>query len=333
MTQRTRQPWPGIIAGVLALAALFAVIGPPIARAHFQTITLTPEALPAGTVGVAYSVTITASGGEAPYTYVIEGTVPAELTLDSSTGVLSGTVSGAGTLTFTVVATDNNGISGSQEYQISFTESGAAPPPEEQPTPIPTADLNQLRREQLGAPRIEVDTSVGGLAIRSGPFVGATLENIAQPGFEYNIVGEYVPPGSRFTWYLIEYEVEVGRPPNSIIDLRTGWVSSRFVDVRGFILDIVPVANPFDGITTDNTGVSTVSRFKSNIYLYPAGSAPLVARFDEGSSMQVLGRTRIDQRDITYWIYVRLDRTGQVGWTRITPYFDVAGSLSAVPTY
>ncbi len=349
MTQRKRQRWHALIAGLVGLSLLLGIrvtvqlaaeTNSRASAAYFQTITLTPEALPAGTVGVAYTVTLSASGGEAPYSYIIDGTAPAELTLDSTTGVLSGTVTGAGTLTFTVIATDANGVTGSRQYQISFTESGAV---DADSTLVPTAEFISedelfateiaLRRLALGPPRALVDPEIGGLAIRSGPFVGATLENIARPNAEYAIVGAYDPPGSRFTWYLIEYTVQIGAPPNSITVTRNGWISGRFVTTRGFIFDIFTVGNPFDGISTTDTGVSVTSRFKSNIYLYPAGNAPLIARFDEGSSMQVLGRTLIDQRDITYWIYVRLDRTGEVGWTRITPYFEVEGSLSAVPTY
>ncbi|MFD2720682.1 putative Ig domain-containing protein [Hymenobacter monticola] len=70
------------------------------------TITLAPATLPNGTVAVAYSQTLTASGGTAPYTYAITaGALPAGLTL-SSAGVLAGTPAAGGTFNFTVTATD-----------------------------------------------------------------------------------------------------------------------------------------------------------------------------------------------------------------------------------
>lgn len=66
--------------------------------------------MPTGTVGVGYSVTFTASGGVPPRTWsVLSGTVPPGLTLNGSTGVLSGTPTAAGTSTFTIQVTDSRG--------------------------------------------------------------------------------------------------------------------------------------------------------------------------------------------------------------------------------
>lgn len=81
-------------------------------------ITLSPATLPNGTVGTAYSQTITASGGTAPYTFsVIAGSLPPGLALAVG-GVLSGTPTTAGSFTFTVRATDSAGCFGSQVYTI-----------------------------------------------------------------------------------------------------------------------------------------------------------------------------------------------------------------------
>jgi len=92
-------------------------------------ITLSPATLPNGTLGVAYSQTITASGGTAPYTFsVIAGSLPPALALAVG-GTLSGTPTTAGSFTFTVRATDSAGCFGSQIYTIVINPAGIVCPP------------------------------------------------------------------------------------------------------------------------------------------------------------------------------------------------------------
>ena len=84
----------------------------------------TAAALPAGTVGAAYSQSLAASGGTPPYAWsVTTGTLPAGVTL-SAMGVLAGTPSAAGTINFTVQVTDN--ASATASLAISLT---VQPPP------------------------------------------------------------------------------------------------------------------------------------------------------------------------------------------------------------
>lgn len=78
---------------------------------------LAPGTLPAMTVGAPYSVTFSVSGGIAPYTLAVTaGSLPAGLTLDGTTGELSGMPTTAGTFSFTVAATDSLGGTDLQAY-------------------------------------------------------------------------------------------------------------------------------------------------------------------------------------------------------------------------
>lgn len=71
-------------------------------------INITNQSLAGGNVGGNYSVTFTATGGAAPYTWrVISGAVPVGLTLVSGTGVLSGVPDRAGTFDFVIQVTDS----------------------------------------------------------------------------------------------------------------------------------------------------------------------------------------------------------------------------------
>lgn len=109
----------GVISGTPTVSgtASFTVratdAGSPTQRTASQALSLTvvpPPAVTAsvlndGTIGAAYSVTLAATGGAAPYTWSLaSGSLPAGLTL-SSAGVISGNPTTAGTSSFTVKVT------------------------------------------------------------------------------------------------------------------------------------------------------------------------------------------------------------------------------------
>jgi hypothetical protein len=76
-----------------------------------------------GTTGTVYSLPLNISGGKSPITFAItDGALPAGLTLDPTTGVISGTPTGSGTYTFTVTATDANGIKTSVTLAITINK-------------------------------------------------------------------------------------------------------------------------------------------------------------------------------------------------------------------
>lgn len=65
---------------------------------------------PAGTVGVAYSHMFPAGGGDPPLSYlIVAGSLPPGLTLNGSTGAVTGTPSSAGSFPFTIQVTDSLG--------------------------------------------------------------------------------------------------------------------------------------------------------------------------------------------------------------------------------
>ena len=67
------------------------------------------ETLPNGTLESHYAYDLLATGGMPPYTWsIISGSLPAELTLDPITGVISGRPEVAGTYTFTVEVMDSS---------------------------------------------------------------------------------------------------------------------------------------------------------------------------------------------------------------------------------
>ncbi|WP_031499129.1 putative Ig domain-containing protein [Bryobacter aggregatus] len=84
----------------------------------FAEISLSPNSVPAGTMGVPYTNTLKATGGVGTYGYAqVAGNLPNGLTL-SDGGVLSGTPTASGSFSFTVRVTD--GASTSKDFPLSL---------------------------------------------------------------------------------------------------------------------------------------------------------------------------------------------------------------------
>jgi hypothetical protein len=88
------------------------------------TLAMTPAsgALPAATQNTAYCQQLTASNGTAPYTYaVFSGALPTGVTLDPSTGLISGTPTAFGAFSFAIRSTDSSTGSGPYTVTNSYT--------------------------------------------------------------------------------------------------------------------------------------------------------------------------------------------------------------------
>jgi hypothetical protein len=82
----------------------------------------TPSPLPNGSVGVAYSKPLIGSGGKIPYVWqVVSGALPGGLTLNRSTGLLTGTPTATGDFQFTVQLTDATPQSLSKPFTLTIT--------------------------------------------------------------------------------------------------------------------------------------------------------------------------------------------------------------------
>lgn len=85
------------------------------------TLTMSPPSLSDGATGSSYSETFTATGGQEPYTWSVEGILPPGLSLSPS-GDLSGTPALAGTWSFSIRVIDSGGCSKVGNYSITILQ-------------------------------------------------------------------------------------------------------------------------------------------------------------------------------------------------------------------
>ncbi|MGZ5545369.1 MAG: putative Ig domain-containing protein, partial [Limisphaerales bacterium] len=132
-------------------------------------MTLTPAALPSVVTGTAYSTNLSVSGGVAPYTFALIGTsvLPPGLTLNTNTGVISGTPTTAGTYDFTVEGYDAYFCPANQAYTMEVTAG----------CPTITLSPATLLDGNLGISYSQTFTASGGVASYSYAVTNGSLPN------------------------------------------------------------------------------------------------------------------------------------------------------------
>jgi len=91
---------------------------------------LTSSTLPNGSVGAAYSASVTATGGVPPYGWSVSaGALPPGLTLVPSSGALSGTPGAAGVYSFTLQVTDAVGAGAARTFSQAISATVCASQP------------------------------------------------------------------------------------------------------------------------------------------------------------------------------------------------------------
>jgi len=113
----------GVGAGMGTFTTVYAMSVDNVVVNAYTQLGVGTASLPNGTIGTAYSQTLAATGGVAPYTWSISsGTLPTGLSLNNATGVISGTPAAAGSATFTVQVRDAGGSTATRSLTIIISD-------------------------------------------------------------------------------------------------------------------------------------------------------------------------------------------------------------------
>ncbi|MEP7341448.1 MAG: putative Ig domain-containing protein, partial [Acidobacteriota bacterium] len=162
-------------------------------------IAISPVASPNGFVGSSYNQTFTQTGGVGAVTWSLSaGSLPVGLSLNSTSGALTGTPTVQGTYNFTVTVTDNNGCMGAQSYTVIISGNGLVFYPLPRPVRLLDTRANQGNCDNVSTP-IPAGTSITTQA-------RITCESIAIPPTAQAIVGNVtVLNGTNQTGFLTIY--------------------------------------------------------------------------------------------------------------------------------
>ena len=193
-------------AGADATATYSLVVSPPAAP------TFTSAAPAAGVVGISYTHTFAVSTTTA-VTWSISGTPPNGLSFNTTTGVLSGTPSTAGSSTFTVTAT-NAGGPANQAVTLQINAPGSVPDTSVENVVIPTPSK---------FPNV-VPNPRNGQLNGAGPDLNAYAVDVSR------CAGKTSPTLTRSWQHNIEFASYAGESPVDYVTMNAGEaLSFRFV--------------------------------------------------------------------------------------------------------
>lgn len=302
----------------------------------------TASPLPNGTLGLAYSQMLEGTGGTSPYAWSIAvGTLPDGLTLNLSTGVISGTPTKLGDFNFGMKVIDNNLVVATKDFSLLITLQTSAVSITGVSDTVSPADQ----------PKVGVALSAAESVAISGQLVLTFSPDADNPSGESDIKDD---PSIQFSsgGRTIDFSVPVGNAnavfPNNASDVAfqtgtvAGTINLSIVNLQTGGADVTPSPSPSRTVTLNRSapvitnlsiGSRTASGFEAQVsgYSTPRSLTQATFRFSPktGGNLQTTTLTLDVSAPFVSW-YQSVNSKQFGSQFKLTVPFTVQGDINAI---
>jgi len=207
-----------------------------------------------GQVGVGYQGSLSGTGGVTPYTWSVTGALPAGLSLNISSGAVTGTPTQSGTSSFTITLTDAAQQTAQMPFSITIAAAGAQPP--------------GGSSSCSGVPTVPPSSPPSGLSLScsgTGINQAITIDSAGQ----FRLVFEAADNWGLSQWY------DLVNDPNATTNLTLAW----------------PVTGPSGGVCQKQNGLANMVFYGDNDRISDMFEVASGCPFSSSSSMTIIQST------------------------------------------